>query len=463
MSAKPVIQPTATPVVVGASPAERLDLGALPLTAAERVQAENVAGRIRLELRGLLELVPEAERGASAMARALEIDRNTCQRIVTATARGEADAMTLVQLPGVQGLNQFVDAMSSRLSDPEERELLTSARAAIVALNELINALGGSQRKLRERLETEMRPTTADSPVPSDSLSSRRSLFRAAAEVTGRWSDVWISLTAIRPLPDNPLMTEVIKARGNIGHVAHPAAMPLEIGEHVAEHLQSDIGKRTFEPLTGVTVSNQDATQRYLLPDFCSQPLPKVTSRAVGTKIIHVIESASFDANSASGSVQPIDIVMGDKRARPDKHPATQHPALGEVWSMITFPARRLVFDVYLHKQIARRCIPSLEAHLWNANVGQQGLWRWSTRFPRGPKLELLGHGVANSGTAAYPRHTELTQHLFEQSGWDPEDFVGYRCDVPYPIWRAGYCMLFDFTGNELPNRTLADGAQPHE
>jgi regulator of PEP synthase PpsR (kinase-PPPase family) len=41
------------------------------------------------------------------MSRALEVDRNTCQRIVAATGRGDADAMLLVQLPGVMGLGQF--------------------------------------------------------------------------------------------------------------------------------------------------------------------------------------------------------------------------------------------------------------------------------------------------------------------------------------------------------------------
>jgi hypothetical protein len=36
-------------------------------------------------------------------------------------------------------------------------------------------------------------------------------------------------------------------------------------------------------------------------------------------------------------------------------------------------------------------------------------------------------------------------QHVFERVGWDPEQFVGYRCEVAYPVWQAAYCMLFDF------------------
>ena len=37
------------------------------------------------------------------------------------------------------------------------------------------------------------------------------------------------------------------------------------------------------------------------------------------------------------------------------------------------------------------------------------------------------------------PRHAALTAHLFEQSGWNPHDFVGYRCDTTFPIWLAHY------------------------
>ena len=128
---------------------------------------------------------------------------------------------------------------------------------------------------------------------------------------------------------------------------------------------------------------------------------------------------------------------------------------------MITFPARRLIFDVYLHREIARRCIPSIEAHLWNSSAGQQGLWRWSTRFPRGPRLLLLGTGLGNAEAERIPGHAALTAHVFERAGWDPTEFVGYRCDVEYPIWRAGYCMLFDFTGNELPDRPADAGGPP--
>jgi hypothetical protein len=117
---------------------------------------------------------------------------------------------------------------------------------------------------------------------------------------------------------------------------------------------------------------------------------------------------------------------------------------------MVSFPARHMVFDVLLHREIACRCIPSLELHLWSPEPSGQHRARWSTRFAGGPKLEMMGAGLERAATRAYPRYTELAAHVMEKQGWNPRELIGYRCEVAYPLWRGGYCMSFDFEGNEM-------------
>lgn len=416
----------------------RLDDGPVPLTDAERMLAERVARRLCLELRGLVDLLPEPERGASAMARSLKVDRNICQRIVAGAGRGDPGAETLVQLPGVVGLRQFLEAMTARFGGTH-RELLASAAAAVEHYDRLIDHLAGSQRKLRERIQADVSLGDGVTYGPSDNLELRRSLFQIAAQVTGRWSQTWLSTSIVRPVPGDPGMTEVLKLRGHIGHLSRVGALPLEIGEHASERLSSgkEGGKdAAFEPLDRA----EDPAQAFLLAPFCTRPLPHVTSRAMGRKMIHVIEGGPSPGNEA------VDIVVADKRAKPDVHPARRTPALGEVWTLITFPARRLVFDVYLHRDLANACSPSLETHLWGPHMGEQGLWRWSTRFPGGPKLDVIGPEERRGVADAYARHEELTTYALLHAGWDPAEFVCYRADVLFPLWRAGYCMLFDFS-----------------
>jgi hypothetical protein len=433
------------------------DIGQRPLTQEERTLADEVAQRLRLELRGLVELLDEDDRGASAMARALEIDRNTCQRIVAATGRGEADASMLVQLPGIVGLRQFMDAMGRRFPGGEAAAAIAGVGAAVDRFEKVIDELAGSQRKLRERLDMDrvggvgsaLGIETLGAVGPSDNLTVRRSLFRASVDVVGRWSETRISIRVIRPVPGDPMHTENIRMTGHVGHMARAVSVPLEVYSGVPEQLVESEGKNG-EKIAFQTLDARQSvgdTPGFLMRQFCSHPLPRVTSRAAGSKVVHAIDEMGTPGQAS-------DIFVADRRAGRDKHPATQHPAIGEVSTIMNYPSRRFVMDVYLHRDIARRCIPSLEVHLTALPSGSMVLSRWSTKIPGGPRLELLGAPTGNAehvASDAYPRHPELVRALFESVGWDPVEFVGYRCDVAYPIWRAAYCMLFDFTGSELP------------
>lgn len=417
---------------------------AASLTPEQHAEAEQVARRLHAELREAIALLPESQRGASAMARGLSIDRATCQRIVAAAVRPQVGPEMLVQIPGVQGLRQFVSALAGRKGARAHSEQLAATSAAIDRFEELISQLAGSQRQLKMRLGLDGWAQTVEPPPMhggADDLAARESLFRAAAGITGRWSETLIDVRIIRPVPGLPLLTEGLRVRGMIGHVSRRDAVPLEMGGSAPLRAQSPPGPAFStlgaQPASGTSLGS-------LLPEFCSAPLPRVTSRSADDRVIHVIDT------DGSSPERPVDIMLAQRGAQSDRHPASLRPALGEMWLLVTFPARRVVYDVYLHREIARRCIPSLELHLWGPDMGRHGSSRWSTRFPGGPRLEVLSSGIAGAATNAYPRHPALLQQVISEVGWSGDDFVGYRCEVHYPVWRAGYCMVFDFTGNEV-------------
>ncbi len=432
------------------------------LTKAEREVAAQVARRLCVEFRGLIALLPKEQRTASSMARALGVDRNTCQRLVASTAVESTDERLLVRVPGVQGLRQFVEALKRDHKDGQSVDQLDAASAAIDAFESLIERLAGSQRRLRQRLEADPDLDSGTIKIPSDELDARRSLFKTAAEVVGRWSDLMVSMSLIRPVPGNAQLTETVRAQARLGHVWRGSAVPFEINAVTPDHLTLNSARGERGPESGVhnTLASRPArgdTPELLLPQFCTRPLPKVTSRSWGNRAIHVIDAAE----STNG--KPIDVVVAYRRSTPDKHPATQDPPIGEVSTVATYPSRRLICDVYLHRDIARMCIPSLEAHLGSPTLPQPLRARWSTRFPGGPRLELLGAGLSHAATPAYPRHLELTSHIFSEVGWDPAEFIGYRCDVVFPIWQAAYCLLFDFSGNAMADGDLAAGDRAPE
>ena len=422
-----------------------------PLSAMELAEAHQVARRLYAEFRPILAALPAEHRTASALSRALGVDRATCQRLVGVLASPEVTARTLVELPGVEGLNLVLEAVRKRRW--ANLEQLATADAAVDRMAEILDALGGSQRKMKARLDLDGGIAPVEAPVikpdraaeslaaATDDENARRALHDAASTITGRWAETLIFMRVIRPLPEDPLMCETAIIRGLIGHVATAQSMPLEIGGVMPLRTPgpsaSALSSFDARPATG-------STPGVLLREFCTGSLPRIVSHTLGARVAHVIDTP----DSAFGI--PTDIVLGTRGSRPDAHPATKNPPIGEIWSMVNFPARAMIVDTYLHRDIARRCIPGLSAHLWTPDVLQPSANRWSTRLPGGPKLQLIEAGSAQAETAYYPRMSALIARVFELLGWPRDAFVGYRCETTYPIWRAGYCMAFDFTGNEL-------------
>jgi hypothetical protein len=360
---------------------------------------------------------------------------------VQSVATAEADVQSLVTLPGVEGLRRFVSALAARETGTRWNAKFASVRAAIDRFETFLDEIGGSQRRLRERLDAGRVESHAELPeldLPADDLKVRANLFMAGATITGRSAAASVMMCVLRIDPNNPQQTQSARAHGIIGLSCRPHAVPLETGHtpmRIAQHPAS--GPETFshEPLSG------DAPD-LLLTKFCSEPLPRITSQQSGARTVNVIDYPEHSGQS--------DLVTAYRNAGAERHPATLRPAIGELWFLQHVASRRLVFDAYLHRDLARQCIPSLGLHLWTPDVSQHASARWSTRFPGGPRLEFLEPGLRNIGTPAYSRLPELATEMFDKLEWNRDEFIGYRCEVEYPVWRAGYCMSFDFSSTAM-------------
>lgn len=386
------------------------------------------------------------------MSRLLSVDRAVCQRLVFTLGRGEPDIRTLVDLPGPDGLRSIIQAISRRrIAEPES---LAAARAAVDRYEEILKTLAGSQRKLKQLLDEEspvVIPSRAATGLGDPTLSARKRLFNPAAEITGRWTETLLSLRFIRYVP-KPLSTrESITVRAYLGHVASRDAIAMETGESSQQTAPGkEHGFHTLAQLPAV-----GSTPGILLPEFCSHPLPRVLSERNDTRATHIIDLAEEQLG------KPNDIVIAARDSREEAHPATWQPPIAEVSLLNLFPSRRMIYDVYLHRDLASKCIAAASAHLSTPGRSMGMMSRWSTRLKGKIPLQLLGVGLSNVGSTAYARHQELTSHVYAQLGWDPDEFVGYRLEITYPVWRAGYFMTFDFTGNEMPRPEAGRNGQP--
>lgn len=414
--------------------------------AEELSRADRVARRLHGELATFLGALPRDARNASGLARHLQVDRTTCQRAVFVASRPYTGVDVLSRLPGVRGLRQLADAAAESGAD---EPAVAALSAAVDQFEELLKEYGGRHTRLvRQLLEGRDRDAAHADPVPDEASGSgaRRRLFDAAAEITGRSSQCWVAVYVYRPLADDAGHIELIRANGLVGHSSSVDAVPLIVhnfsskGEPDPEQGRAP----TAAPDRFRTLDNRPIRPRAfdsVLPEFSSDPPPLVRTRQPNEFLVQSIDEP------ASAAGRRVDIMMATRSTMPN--PMTASPPVEEAWALVNFPCRHLVFDLYLHRDLARSCIPSLDAHLWRPDFAQHVGDRWQTRFADSPILQLLGAGVRAAATPGYRRLGELTRTVFDRVGISGNDYIGYRCEVAYPIWRAGYCVSFDFSRPE--------------
>lgn len=398
------------------------------LQAEELESLDRVLRELGQALRAMLGDLPVEAQTASGLSRATGVERTTCQRVVSAVTGAHPGPSLLAQLPGPRGLRTLVESLvAAGLAAGEAPGLLRK----IEGLDGQIRSLGGSRSGLIRRLDGLVESSGSKAGAPRVRAQAREVLFDAARELTGRWSDLWLAAHVYTPGDGSDRLVQS-RVHGLSGHRSRPDAVPLTF--HVfSTEIRGDGPEQpgAFRPLLR---DQPDA----ILRTFSTEPLPVVRSKTPGEHVVQTIES---DAGSALEA--PIDLMFGLRGLM--THPATRANTLEEVWALVNFPVRRMVFDVYLHRSLARQCIPGLDHHLWRPDFDTQAGERWQTRFSESPRLEVLAPGAWAQPLDAYPRYPELVGLMFEVDGLEPGDYVGYRCDVTYPAWRTGYRMSFDF------------------
>ncbi|MCB9853494.1 MAG: hypothetical protein H6819_10395 [Phycisphaerales bacterium] len=404
------------------------------LSAEQVSRAGQLARRLHSVLTSLVDSLPDHARGASGMSRHLSIVRNTCQRVVTALA----DPVTLevlTKLPGIRGLEIFIEGFEKNGGDEAN---VAAATAAIRQFENFLKEVGGSQAKLAERIEAMPRRDGEGSgaaPIREAALA-REHLFSASAKVMGRQCDAKVVVYMFQPHPTDPMSFERVLAHGEIGQRIGAEPMPFAFRAGDTRSEEKRVKGKIFASLDEIPAHG--LTPNAILEEFCSDPLPLVTSRGSEGQLVQIIDHKALTPEMA------LDVIIANRSVHPVTIPDTNKPSLDEVWTLLFYPARHLVFDVYLHRDMERRFRPTIDVQLWGPNLDTHPADRWLTRFPNGPRLQLLGHHFDDAHTDAYPRHAELTRYLFDRVGWRHSMFVGFRCEVAFPIWRSGYCIRFE-------------------
>lgn len=406
------------------------------LTKQEIEEAQSLGQRLADTASALMAAAPIAKKNPSALAAYLGVDRTASKRLFAAVA--EIDETTIARAAGPRSLRLLADAAENKEIDDR---VVVQLRQVADAFDAYLVQIGGTQRTYMERLRRTregpdeipqvVRRPRHTAPTPGGSFEARRTLFEAASKLSGHSSDMQFRMAVLRPSEKSEGYCDTVRAWGHIGYRQARAKTPFISVHAFPRNASGRLAQ--FSPLKGAM---ERGVPSLLLEEFSSSCWRN--SSFIDDEMLYCCIEPS-DSMPMQGDIVQANVSFGtvaDRRWIPD--------GSQEFWLSIQYPSRRAIVDVYLHVDMAQRCTISADAHAM-IHIPRNEEEQRATRIGQPSPLLFLGLGTQASSTPAYPRHIELTDHLFNSLGWNPRDFLGFRYEVEYPLWHVGYRVSFDF------------------
>ena len=393
---------------------------------------ERLGRRLAAALRALFERLPAGAGTVRSAAEYLGVDRNVCQRTLSAIRPDRSGLEVLSVLPALGQMRRVVESAMRRL--PAGRS--SSARSALKALERAIRDFGGTPIRFRRAVRS--LGTAATEPAQrSSAVTARQRLHADAVAIAGADLALRFHTIAVHPADGEAREVYLAHATGFIGQEIRKGAMPASSTTFLAER-----GSSTGPvPAARSSALPPLGPGPELLRAFCSEGLVLTREPKHRLGVAQVIDASVLPDGAC------VDVVYAGRDGPiPSPVHAPDDPNLS-LNVTLRVPARRLVLDVYVHRAVAAHCLASGGAFVWNPLItGPRGNPNacWHCELPDQPRLELIGPGLRHGAIDAWSRYEELVSHLFGRLDWNLDDTVGYRLDVHYPIWGMIYCINLD-------------------
>jgi hypothetical protein len=378
--------------------------------------ADRVVQRVQGALRETLETCPPKAQTATGLARWLDLRVPLCHRLIAGSRMRSSPPDVIAALPGVEGLRIVLGALKQAgLTDKQ----LAKAQTAVQELDDLVASAGGSQRRLIDALRAAQSEAANQGELPL-SQQARLAAFDQLANALGCSTQGVVGVRIYHPSaqPHFADDLDVIAAIGRVGFQRQSAAMPLVLSLSIE----------------GSSSSAEDA-QAWLIPQFCTQPLPTVTLDPRERATLAIID-AGHERTSA------VDIFAGPFRATHALERENDSPHLCST-IVANSPTRWMLQDVFLPRDWGTPLRCEAGAYIHGALGALRGDMRkrWFDRLPISLTPGMLGRGLRNTASERHPRQTEVCEWLFANAGLNPNDFVGYRMEVSLPVMSVQHVL----------------------
>jgi hypothetical protein len=383
-----------------------------------RLRIEATGRELRRAIASVLEAVAGPRPRPTRVAQAIGLDKSLASRLVRSVrATSDLDLMHFVPSPG--GLLIFAD-LARRRADPASIDHL---RAAADRFAELLDAVPGGRASIDAQIAESSRVA-----LEKREHIAKQASFKSMSFVLGHFCDVLTTSLFLVPAA-NGKRVDGIEIHRRLGlrrmRPSTPLAL-LSIWGEASDAMQENA--ITFETLDGETGGTNPTG--FLLPDYCTQPMPDLDVVRDGEMTTLVL-----GGNSSGQAPTQLTSVFRIRNGWPVVPESRFQSMRGYV---LHTPCREVVRDVYIDESLYADATPQVSFVLPGPRVamrpprddGQRhfaevDLTSSIQQLPLGPEPWDMP-GVAN--------HAAVVRHVLERTGHRGTRFRGWRFAMTYPI-----------------------------
>ncbi|GAB5497423.1 MAG: hypothetical protein Phyf2KO_25030 [Phycisphaerales bacterium] len=354
-----------------------------------------------------------------ALARRLGIDKTLTGRIMR-SVRADDPFEIIHNAPAPFGLRIFLNAAADAGVD---EDLRARAEASIADFEMLIDAFPEGRAALEAAISDYIPEVRK-----RNERTAKQAVYKSMSYLLGYQADASLLTTVISP-SEHGDMVDTTHVDAMVGLRRLRGESPVNLFGIRRHDMMPDAPNwmETLEGERGV----EDA-RRYLLEDYCDNPIPSLRVQDGGNVMYSVLDAESLPINEPVTLVNGWTIRNASLRYADEAHTHEWHS------SLLRIPTRVRVQDYFIHKDVWPGT-PEFEPGMPGLDISTV---RSARSGPQHDKIDMdmpvqnLGHGIELSELrhTSAPWYRDMLAKAFGSSGMNPNDFRVYRCEIVYPV-----------------------------
>ena len=383
--------------------------------------------------RSLRQLLTElgSPRTPTVLQRQLGVGYTICWQLFQ-VVRNEDESSGTQHAPSLGALKRLVIAAQEKGLTPDTAEMVQTTA-------DNFHRFIRQHAQDRDYFDSMVAGTNASNNAKSVLVQRRRAAYRANSHVWGSQNDLWLVSGIIRRSPEDPSKMDSIVLSRQQGlrrlradATVYLMAMKVDLANRETASGQDDPLKNALDPAAAA------ATGMPLVPEFSTNPLPRVSCKATrtGRRLYNWIDDSV-------GLQSSCDIVTGTiNRGVP-----LVVEADGRRQAVLTSTVRNkasalLVLDLIVHRESFPHVQVQSMVHEAIAEVCTLEEAQAGHQFTVEERISHLGRADAVN-LAEFPQYRALLHYAADRAGWRLAEFDAYRLRVPYPIMGAIHRLFF--------------------